>query len=218
MHGGGFVVGSAFSAPSSDLAEHFAAHGFIVISIEYTKAPTVKFPVPIEQCDKVMLWLQEMANSEKVLPILKHCNFSDVTVMGDSAGKITPQPKFTFSGGNIAAALAIMDRNRAITTETTPFITRQVLMYPGFHGVESCSQFANGYLLTTELRQWMESVCGQMSAFLIFQQYFTDTEREFQSPLANPMLAPFGHSGFPSAYFIEAEVLTRLSVFFTPLV
>lgn len=87
MHGGGFVLCSARSVLYSGLLETFAAHGFIVVSVEYRKPPEFKFPVAVEDCDSVLQWLERIQSDQAFQPAaLRNANFSDITLMGDSAG------------------------------------------------------------------------------------------------------------------------------------
>ena len=105
MHGGGFVLGKPEMADDylADLAE---ASGAIIVAVDYRLAPEHPFPAPLEDCYNALAWL--FANGP-------HLGLDPrrMVVMGHSAG------------GGLAAALAILARNRAEFP-----LAGQVLIYP----------------------------------------------------------------------------------------
>ncbi len=105
MHGGGFVNGGL------DAMQFLCAHAAgaaetLVVSVDYPLAPEAPFPAALDAAYDTLCWLADNAERLGGDP-------TDLTVMGDSAG------------GNLAAALALLARNR-----THPRISRQVLIYP----------------------------------------------------------------------------------------
>jgi len=92
IHGGGFVVGN----PNMDDADNRALCrelGCALFSIDYRLAPEHPHPVPIEDCYAALLYIYENARELGVLP-------NKIGVKGESAG------------GGLAAALALMARDR----------------------------------------------------------------------------------------------------------
>jgi acetyl esterase/lipase len=105
FHGGGFVGGSLDDAevPARYIAEHA---NVVVLSIAYSLAPKRPFPAAPEDAHAAAKWLSE---SGKTLMI----DTQQLAVVGDDAG------------GNIAASLALIARDR-----NGPDIAAQVLIGP----------------------------------------------------------------------------------------
>lgn len=105
LHGGGMVAGT----PDRAVADkpHLALeHDCVVVSVDYRLAPETPFPGPQEDNYAALLWLVAEAASLGVDP-------ARIVVMGESAG------------GGLAAALALMTRDRG-----GPGLAGQVLVYP----------------------------------------------------------------------------------------
>jgi len=105
MHGGGYVVGS----PHADAPQHRALAAALkccVVSVDYRLAPETPFPGAVEDCYAALTWL--FANAEAV-----GIDPSRLGLMGESAG------------GGLAAALALMTRDRSEFT-----LAFQHLIYP----------------------------------------------------------------------------------------
>ena len=152
-HGGGWVLG--------DLASHEGlcralsnASGAIVASVGYRLAPEHPFPAAAEDAYAAFAWFAENAAGVGG-------DAARVAVCGDSAG------------GNLAAAVALMARDRG-----GPAPTLQVLAYPvlGFDPDNATyRRFAEGYYLTR----------GEMIWF--WDQYVpnvADRSHPYASPLA----------------------------------
>lgn len=105
LHGGGFVLGKPEMTDDclADLAE---ALGAIIVAVDYRLAPEHPFPAPLEDCYTALAWLFANHHDLGLDP-------RRVVVMGHSAG------------GGLAAALAIMARDRG---QYSP--AGQVLIYP----------------------------------------------------------------------------------------
>ncbi|HEX4432095.1 MAG TPA: alpha/beta hydrolase [Frankiaceae bacterium] len=104
FHGGGFVL--------CDLDSHDGicralcnATPAVVIAVHYRRAPESRYPAAVEDCYAVARWA-EQAREELALP-------AKLAVVGDSAG------------GNLAASVALMARDRG-----APALEAQVLVYP----------------------------------------------------------------------------------------
>jgi acetyl esterase len=94
FHGGGFVVGSAFSGMEDHtLSERAHAAQCVVASVEYRLAPEHRFPAALEDSYAALLGLAEDAAALGVDP-------ERMTVGGASAG------------GNLAFAVALLCRDR----------------------------------------------------------------------------------------------------------
>lgn len=92
MHGGGYVIGSrAFDDGVFDRL--CPALGIVGISVEYRLAPETPYPGAIEDCYRGLQWVHEHAEALGIDP-------ARTGVMGTSAG------------GGLAAALALLGRDR----------------------------------------------------------------------------------------------------------
>lgn len=105
IHGGGFIAGSA---ESYDQINRWFAGVLkcVVVSVDYRLSPATPFPGALEDCYAAIQWLRQNATSLGIDP-------SRVAVKGESAG------------GGLAAALAIMMRDRG-----DPPVAFQCLTYP----------------------------------------------------------------------------------------
>ncbi|ORV13437.1 alpha/beta hydrolase [Mycobacterium celatum] len=102
MHGGGYVLGRA--SQDDTLCRRFSRElGATVASVDYRLAPEHPYPAPLEDCYSALTWL---ARQPAVDP-------SRIAIGGASAG------------GGLAAALALLARDRG---EVTPAL--QLLAYP----------------------------------------------------------------------------------------
>ncbi|TJZ99932.1 alpha/beta hydrolase [Bacillus thuringiensis] len=77
MHGGGFVGGD--KADITGYAVELAAHGYIVVNINYALAPKNKYPTPVLQLGEAYKYIQENAKKYNL-------NLDRVYFAGDSAG------------------------------------------------------------------------------------------------------------------------------------
>lgn len=105
VHGGGFVMGS----PEMDVARNIAlarATGCTILSVDYRLAPEHPHPAGLLDCHAALVWLASRADASRSAP-------RRVGVIGESAG------------GGLAAALALLARDRG----TVP-LACQVLIYP----------------------------------------------------------------------------------------
>lgn len=105
IHGGGYIVGSVAESiePMQQLC---AAHGCVVVSVDYRLAPETPFPGSLEDNYAALRWLHASAHELGV-------DRSRIGLLGESAG-----------GGHVAAlALAARDRGEIP-------IAMQVMLYP----------------------------------------------------------------------------------------
>lgn len=94
FHGGGFMLGSAFSgAQDANLAERSFAARCVVASVEYRLAPEHRFPAGLEDCYTVLEMLVGSADDFGIDP--------DIVSVGGGS-----------SGGNFAAVVALLAKER----------------------------------------------------------------------------------------------------------
>ncbi|MGD1172312.1 alpha/beta hydrolase [Mycobacterium seoulense] len=102
IHGGGYVIGTA--RQDDRLCSRFSHRlGITVASVEYRLAPEHPYPAPLEDCYSALTWLAGLPSVDRYR----------VAIGGASAG------------GGLAAALALLARDRA---EVSPAF--QLLTYP----------------------------------------------------------------------------------------
>lgn len=171
LHGGGWVIGDieVVDRPCRALAN---AGRCVVASVNYRLSPETKFPGPVEDCYAATVWLAAHAAGLGADP-------SRISVGGDSAG------------GNLAAAVALMARDRA-----GPKLAFQLLIYPVTAPAKgttfgSYTENAENYLLTRAAMEW-------------FWDHYLNDEEQGRNPYASPLLAA-DHSRLPPALVITAE-------------
>jgi acetyl esterase/lipase len=168
FHGGGFVGGSLDDAevPARFLAEHA---NLVVLSVAYSLAPGRPFPAAPEDAHAASLWLQANAKALKV-------DAKRIATAGDDAG------------GNIAAALAMIARDR-----NGPPIAAQVLIGPMLD--PSMTQLGDARQLRSDLQPETCADC--------YSQYLPRTAERlhpYASPLESRRLR-----GLPPALVLTAE-------------
>ncbi|MFF4737396.1 alpha/beta hydrolase [Streptomyces sp. NPDC001262] len=93
MHGGGMIMGNAWSVLPRLLHEWALALELAVVSVEYRLAPKTQYPGPLEDCCTGFVWTAEHADRLGV-------DADRIIIGGKSAG------------GGLAAALALLARDR----------------------------------------------------------------------------------------------------------
>ena len=169
FHGGGFVIGGL---ETHDGTCRQLARGAecLVVSVDYRLAPEHPFPAAPEDCYAATVWVAEHAEEIGADP-------ARIAVGGDSAG------------GNLAAVVALMGRDRK-----GPALRHQLLIYPVTeYSFETASyrENADGYMLTLPLMEWF------------WNHYLADPTQggdELASPLRAASLADL-----PPATVITAE-------------
>lgn len=156
FHGGGWVTGNidSYTRVCSSMAK---LTNKTVISVDYQLAPEHPFPAGLEDCYAVA---KEIYLNTDTLNI----NKDTITIMGDSAG------------GNLAAALSLMARDKG------EFIVKhQILIYPATYNnhtntspFKSVMQNGTGYLLTAK------RVCDYMD---LYTSDISDRENPYFAPL-----------------------------------
>ena len=169
FHGGGWYVGSIEMADGN--ARRLAVGAdCVVVSVDYRLAPENKFPAAAEDCYAATAWVAKNAGEINADP-------RRIAVGGDS------------SGGNLAAVIALMARDRG-----EPPLVFQLLVYPVIQhkfDTKSYEENAVSYRPTRE------------SMIYLWKAYLSDV-----SDAANPYAAPMEAkdlSGLPPALVITAE-------------
>lgn len=164
IHGGAWVAGNLDT--HDNLARYLCSESqALVISVGYLNAPEGKFPLPLEQCYDALLWSAEHCHGLSA-------NAAKLAVVGDSAG------------GNMAAALSLMSRDRA-----GPHISLQVLINPAPD--LTCNGTITRQNDALDLLRWQA------------YQYLSDP-KDARHPYVSPLLAS-DLSGLPPAVVILAE-------------
>jgi acetyl esterase/lipase len=175
IHGAGWVFGNAHTHDRL-VRELAVGTGASVVFPEYSLSPEARYPVAIEENYAVARWIVESGAS-------KQLDASTLVVAGDSVG------------GNMAAALTIMAKQRGDVT-----FHAQALFYPvtdASFDTPSYHQFGEGYWLRRDAMVWF------------WEQYTTDPDQRAEIT-ASPLRATAEElEGLPKALVIngEADVL-----------
>ena len=169
IHGGGWWMGN-IAMTESECRHIVRDAGCVVVSIDYHLAPEHKFPIPAEDCYAATTWVVEHAAELAIDP-------ERIAVGGGSAG------------GNLAAAVALMARDRS-----GPKLRLQVLDVPVIDSrmnTRSMEENAQGYMLTKE---WLQQA---------WDRYLQGPD-DARNPYASPAFAE-DLSGLPPALVLTAE-------------
>jgi acetyl esterase len=158
LHGAGWVAGNLDTHDNVCRCLSSRAK-CVVVSIDYRLAPESKFPIPVEDSYQVYEWILKNADLLNIDP-------ERITIGGDS------------SGGNIAAAVCLMAKDRKNAK-----IVFQLLINPAL-----------------DLSVYDESY-GNMKWFR--EQYLRD-EKDITSPYASPLLAK-NMEDLPAAFIVVGE-------------
>lgn len=151
-----------------------AKSGSVVVSVEYKLSPEHKFPEGLEDAYAATNWVAKNAASFGA-------DSQQLAVGGDSAG------------GNFAAAVSILARDRS-----GPSITLQVLLYPvlqyedeqtGYS--ESAKRYSHGYFLDLDKMAWY------------WKQYLVNPREHGKKPLVSLLTQDL--SSLPPAVILTAE-------------
>ncbi|WP_418001838.1 alpha/beta hydrolase [Mycobacterium sp. PDNC021] len=131
LHGSGWVIGNLdlVDEPARVLARDT---GYVVLAVNYQKAPEHPFPIPLQDCVSSVRWVHTHASELGVDP-------NRLAVVGDSAG------------GNLAAATT------AELAGTDVTIAAQALLYPALDqrmAAPSYADFAHGFGLDAADMAW----------------------------------------------------------------
>lgn len=172
-----FYHGGGFSMNSIDVYEYVHRYlsfygNVIVVAPEYHLAPEYKFPYGLNDAYEALVWVEQ--NIEKYSG-----DKNSISVCGDS------------SGGNFAAAVSMMARDRK-----GPHIEKQILYYPLTTNIEveitkSEKRYGKGYFL--------EYKCIENP-----MAHYFGNEEDKKNLLASPLLSENLRS-LPKSCFVSAE-------------
>jgi len=174
LFGGAFRIGG-IDYPTTDAAcrRRAADAGVAMVAVDYALAPEHRFPTPVEQAYAALEWL-----------------FSSAEALNVDAGRIGIAG--TSAGGNIAAAVTLVNRDRARLPLRLQILEVPVLDLTGRH-LELSATRALGIPSFIALRE-LRSV---VSTYL-------PRRADARAALASPLRAP-SHAGLPPAVIFTAE-------------
>lgn len=132
FHGGGWVLN--FLDIYEPALRKIAKHGnFVIIAVDYQKAPEHPYPAPLNDCYATLKWVIENATELGI-------DLTAIGVGGDSAG------------GNLASSVALKASEEQIIS-----LAFQLLIYPCNDyqmDYPSATNYSQGYGLTTQAMKW----------------------------------------------------------------
>ena len=172
FHGGAFFSGNLES--HDEIVRPICKEsGYKVIAVEYRLAPEHPFPIPLDDCYQVTKWAVEHGEELK-------WDGKNLALAGDS------------SGGNLAAAVSLMAREKQEFT-----VTKQVLYYPSLD--LDFSEFRYPSLIENRKGYFVESdTLAEHNSFYLKGK--VDTDYPLVSPIREENLG-----NLPTALVITAE-------------
>jgi acetyl esterase len=175
MHGGGWILGNA-QTHDRLVRELAVGAGAALAFVEYPNSPEARYPTAIEQGYATAQWITRNGAA-------KGLDASRMAVAGESVG------------GNMAAALALMAKQRGDVT-----FVQQSMYYPvtdAAMNTASYEQFATGYYLSRTEMEWF------------WDAYTTDPAQRSQITASPNQASTEQVAGLPPAYLCvdEADVL-----------
>lgn len=143
----------------------------LVVSVDYRRAPENRFPAGLDDAHAIVGWLAEHAAELGGDP-------ARMAVGGDSAG------------GNLAAAVALMDRDRGEYRVGYQLLIYPILDISSFTTV-SYQAYHTGYFLTQEMMEWASNL-------------YVSHHSERENPYVSPLLAQ-DLTRLPPAFIVTAE-------------
>ncbi len=132
FHGGGWVLN--FLDIYEPALRKIAKNGnFVIIAVDYQKAPEHAYPAPLDDCYATLKWVIENAKDLGV-------DLAAIGVGGDSAG------------GNLASSVALKASDEQLIS-----LAFQLLIYPCNDyqmNYPSATNYSQGYGLTTQAMKW----------------------------------------------------------------
>ena len=132
FHGGGWVLN--FLDIYEPALRKIAKYGdFVIIAVDYQKAPEHSYPAPLDDCYATLKWVIENATELGI-------DVATIGVGGDSAG------------GNLASSVAFKAFNEQLIS-----LAFQLLIYPCNDyqmNYPSAVNYSQGYGLTTQAMKW----------------------------------------------------------------
>jgi acetyl esterase/lipase len=172
FHGGGWVAGSVDTHDRLVREIAVAVHAAVVFVV-FSRAPEARFPIPVEEAYAATTYVVNNAGSLNL-------DGTRLAVVGDGAG------------GNMAAALAIMSKQRR-----GPKIAFQVLFYP-----LTAANFE-----TRSYREWHDNPWLTRQDMEWLWDMYIPGRSERADALATPLSATIEQlRGLPDALLITAEI------------
>jgi acetyl esterase len=143
FHGGGWVVGGL--EMNDPLCRRLVSlTGAVVVSLDYRLAPEHPYPAALDDCVDALAWVR-----------------ANAPALGGDAGCVSVAG--TSAGGNLAAGLALLVRDRAL-----PPLAAQVLLYPVLDARMNTSSYAaygtSYYLEAAQMRWYWRQYVGTDAA------------------------------------------------------
>jgi len=174
IHGGGFTLGSIDDLFTVAKCAHICAHvGCTVITVDYRLAPEFPYPTAPEDCYAALGWIVEHASSLGI-------DETRIVIGGESAG------------GNLAAAVALMARDRG-----GPTVALQLLEVP----VTDMSAHSRTH---RSLHRFGEGYGLDKTAIQAFEAAYLPDESDRANAYASPLCAP-DLRGLPPVHLVTAE-------------
>lgn len=167
--GGGWVVGSLDTSDAICRALSSKVP-CVIVSVGYRLAPEHPFPAGIDDCYAAVKWVADHASQ-------LGADGGRIAVAGDS------------SGGNLAAAVALMARDG-----DGPPISAQLLVYPPMHN----------NAVTRSMRDNKDPMFFNAHSSAWFWDHYLTDPADGDSPYASPLNAT-DHGGLPAALVMTAE-------------
>jgi acetyl esterase len=175
LYGGGFTIGGIdWEGWDATFRTRARDAGIVIVAPDYSHAPEVRFPAQPEQCWSAFEWAVDHAHELGADP-------SRVAIGGTS------------SGGNLAAAVTLMNRDRSNKT-----IRLQVLEAPAL-------DLTTGHLDAAGLDARVPGVILRRMAVRLVRDYLGADAGLRRHPYASPLLAP-SLQGLPPAVVYTAEL------------
>lgn len=174
LGGGAFRIGG-IDYPTADAAcrRRAEASGVVLVAVDYALAPEHRYPTQIEQAHAVWEWLHDEADALGIDP-------ARLGISGSSAG------------GNLAAALTLMNRDRARHPVAVQILEVPVTDLTG-RWIDLRATYALGIPAVIALRELIS----------VARTYLGDRSRAHES-YASPMRAD-SHADLPPAVVLTAE-------------
>jgi len=175
FYGGGFTIaGIDWVSWDARFRERARDAGIIIVATDYAHAPEQRFPTQPEQCWSAWEWA--WAHAEE---------------LGGSADRLAVGG--ASSGGDLAAAVTLMNRDRAAHP-----IALQLLENPAL-------DLTIGHADARGVSAGMPGVIVRRAGRVLVRQYVGDDAKAARDPYASPLLAD-SHAGLPPALIITSEL------------
>ncbi|WP_180968958.1 alpha/beta hydrolase [Microbacterium aurantiacum] len=175
FYGGGFTIaGIDWVSWDARFRERARDAGIVIVAADYAHAPEQRFPTQPEQCWSAFEWAHASAND-------LGASSSRIAVGGAS------------SGGDLAAAVTLMNRDR-----TGHRIALQILENPAL-------DLTIGHADMSGISARMPGVIVRKAGRSLVRQYVGDDAATARQPYASPLLAA-SHRGLPPAFILTSEL------------